>query len=191
MQEKKLYTITIFSENNVGILNLISIVYTRRFINIEGISASTTSIPGIYKTTVLSYSDRETMEKVKSQIEKAIYVVKAFLYTDDEIIFQEVALYKVPTKQMFKRNNLENIIRTYNARILDITPDFIVIEKTGHYNETEMLFKELKSYDIKQFVRSGRVCVTKDPVEHLDAYLAKRDKDFAKMLGTKKADKSK
>ena len=180
-KEIKPYTITVFSENNVGILNLISIVYTRRFINIESISASTTSIPGIYKTTVVSYSDRETMEKVRTQIEKAIYVLKAFLYTDDEILYQEVALYKVPTKNMLEKANLEHIIRKHNARIMDITPDFIVIEKTGHYDETESLFYELKTYDIKQFVRSGRVCVTKDPVEHLDAYLEKREQDMQKL----------
>lgn len=166
---------TVFSENTVGILNLISIVYTRRSINVESISASATSIPGIYKTTVLSHSDRSTMEKVVAQIEKAIYVVKAFLYTDDEIIHQEVALYKVPTQRLMEEKQLEKIIRTHNARVLDITPEFTVIEKTGHRNETETLFRELQKYDIRQFVRSGRVCVTKDTIEHVSEYLRQRD----------------
>lgn len=176
MKEIKPYTLSVFSENTVGILNLISIVYTRRSINVESISASTTAIPGITKTTVLSYSDRETMEKVVAQIEKAIYVVKAYLFTDDEIVHQEVALYKVPTVKLMDEPELENIIRTHNARILEITHDYTVIEKTGHTNETEALFQELKKYDIRQFVRSGRVCVTKDPVEHVSVYLAEREK---------------
>lgn len=179
MKEIKPYTLAIFSENTVGILNLISIVYTRRSINIESISASTTAIPGITKTTVLSYSDRETMEKVIAQIEKAIYVVKAFLFTDDEIVHQEVALYKVPTVKLMDEPELENIIRKHNARILEITHDYTVIEKTGHTEETEALFQELKHYDIRQFVRSGRVCVTKDPVEHVSVYLALRDKELS------------
>ena len=172
------YTVTVFSENTVGILNLISIVYTRRSINVEGISASPSSIPGIFKTTVLSYSDRETMEKVVAQIEKAIYVVKAFLYTDDEIIHQEVALYKVPTSKLMEEKKIEQIIRIHNARILDITPEFTVIEKTGHTDETEALFIELKRYDIRQFVRSGRVCVTKDPMERVTEYLRLRDEEM-------------
>ena len=180
MNEIKPYTLTVFSENTVGILNLISIVYTRRSINVEGISASTTSIPGIFKTTVLSYSDRETMEKVVAQIEKAIYVVKAFLYTDDQIIHQEVALYKVETAKLMGEENLEKIIRDYNARILEITNDFTVLEKTGHSDETEALFQELKKYGLRQFVRSGRVCVTKDPVEHVSVYLEERDKEKEK-----------
>ncbi|MCH5230900.1 MAG: acetolactate synthase small subunit [Muribaculaceae bacterium] len=176
MKEKKPYTLAVFSENTVGILNLISIVYTRRSISVQSISASPTAIPGIYKTTVLSHSDRETMEKVVAQIEKAIYVVKAFLFTDDEIVHQEVALYKVPTVKLMDEPELEHIIRTHNARILEITQDFTVIEKTGHTDETEALFRELQKYDIRQFVRSGRVCVTKDPIEHVTVYLENRDK---------------
>lgn len=178
MKDIKPYTMAVFSENTVGILNLISIVYTRRSINIESITASATAIPGIYKTTVLSYSDRETMEKVVAQIEKAIYVVKAYIFTDDEIIHQELALYKVPTVKLMDVKNLEQIIRKYNARILEITHDYTVIEKTGHPKETEALFEELQNYEIRQFVRSGRVCVTKDPIEHVSVYLAERDSEL-------------
>ncbi|MCH5234563.1 MAG: acetolactate synthase small subunit [Muribaculaceae bacterium] len=177
MNEIKPYTLSVFSENTVGILNLISIVYTRRSINIESVSASTTAIPGIFKTTVLSYSDRETMEKVLVQIEKAIFVVKAYLYTDDQIVHQEVALYKVPTEKLMDEENLEKIIRHHNARILEITSSFTIIEKTGHTDETEALFNELKKYGLLQFVRSGRVCVTKDTIEHVSVYLAQRDRE--------------
>ena len=120
------------------------------------------------------------MEKVVAQIEKAIYVVKAYLYTDDQIVHQEVALYKVDTKQLIDEENLEKIIRHYNARILDITSDFTVIEKTGQSYETEGLFNELKKYGLRQFVRSGRVCVTKDPVEHVSVYLEQRDRENEK-----------
>ena len=175
MKEIKPYTLAVFSENTVGILNLITIVFTRRSISMESISASATVLPGIYKTTVLAYSDRETMEKVIAQIEKAIYVVKAFLFTEDEIIHQEVALYKVGTKELMGEDKLEKIIREYNARVLDITEDYTVIEKTGHTDETEALFNKLKEYGIRQFVRSGRVCVTKDPIEHVNEYLKMRD----------------
>lgn len=176
MQERKLFTVTIFSENTVGILNLIAIVYTRRCINIESISASACSIPGVHKVTVTSWSDRASMIKVVNAIEKIIYVVKAFLYTDDEIVYQEIALYKVPTVRLVDEPELEKIIRRHNARILEITHDYTVLEKTGHNDETEALFEELKAYDITQFVRSGRVCITKDPVEHVTNYLAERDR---------------
>ena len=115
------------------------------------------------------------MEKIVAQIEKEIYVIKAYLYTDEDIIWQEVALYKVSTSCLLNEEFLEKIIRRHNARILDITEDYTVIEKSGHGDETESLFDELKEYGRRQFVRLGPVCVTKDPVEHVLEFLAQRD----------------
>ena len=169
--EKQLFTISVFSENNVGVLNQVTIIFTRRCINLESISASPTSIPGVHKLTFTAYGDRRQTEKVVQQIEKRIDVLKAFLHTDDEIVYQEVALYKVPTDKLLIESNLENIIRHHGARILDITPEYTILEKTGHNDETEALFEELKRYDIRQFVRSGRVTVTKSPIEHVSNYI--------------------
>ena len=104
-------------------------------------------------------------------------MIKALLYTDDDLVYQEVALYKVPTARMLAENHVEEIIRRHGARILDITPEFTVIEKTGHNDETEALFHELKRYDIRQFMRSGRVVVTKSPIEPIDTYLAMRESE--------------
>lgn len=116
------------------------------------------------------------MEKVVKQIEKRIDVLKSFLYTDDEIVYQEVALYKVPTDKLLDEKNLEIIIRNHNARILEITREYTVIEKTGHSDETEALFEELKRYDIRQFVRSGRVAVTKSPIEYVDRFIEEQNR---------------
>lgn len=176
MEEKQLYTVTIFSENRVGLLNQISIIYTRRKLNIESLSVSPSSIKGIHKFTITSYSDRETIEKLVKQVEKRIGVLKSFFYTDDEIIYQEIALYKVPTSNLIEEPNLEKIIRKYNARILEMAKDYTILEKTGHPEETESLFEELKCHDIRQFVRSGRVAVTKDINEYVTMFLEERRK---------------
>lgn len=173
--EKTLYTITVFTENHVGLMNQLSIIFTRRNLNLESISASPCSIPGVHKMTLTCYSDRETLEPVIKQIEKRIEVLRAFLFTDEELIYQEVALYKVPTARLLDSENLEDIIRRHNARILEITRDNTVIEKTGHSNETEALFDELKKYDIRQFVRSGRVAVTKTNVELVDQFIREQE----------------
>lgn len=174
--DKQLFTVTVFSENQVGLLNQISIIYTRRSLNIESLSVSPSSIKGVHKFTITTWSDRETMEKVVQQIEKRIDVLKSFLYTDDEIVYQEVALYKVPTIKLLDEQNLENIIRSNNARILEITHEYTVIEKTGHSDETESLFEQLKRYDIKQFVRSGRVAITKSPIEYVTIFLEEQER---------------
>ena len=143
--DNTLYTVAVFSENRVGLLNQISIIFTRRKLNIESLSVSPSSIKGVHKFTITAYSDEETIEKLVKQIEKRIDVLKAFYYTDNEIVYQEIALYKVPTKNLIEEQNLEKIIRRHNARILEISAEYTAIEKTGHNEETEALFEELNS----------------------------------------------
>ena len=171
MTQEPLYTVTVYSENQVGLLNQISIIFTRRQLNIESLSVSGSAIEGVHKFTITTYSDRETMEKLVKQIEKRIDVLRAFFYTDDEIIFQEVALYKVPTDKLLDDRSIEDLIRKHNARILEVNRTYTVIEKSGHPDETQSLFEELSRYDVMQFVRSGRVAITKSTVEHVSIFL--------------------
>mgnify|MGYP002576435436 FL=1 len=171
MTQQTLYTVTVYSENQVGLLNQISIIFTRQQLNIESLSVSGSAIEGVHKFTITTYSDRETMEKLVKQIEKRIDVLRAFFYTDDEIIFQEVALYKVPTDKLLDDRSIEDLIRKHNARILEVNRTYTVIEKSGHPDETQSLFEELSRYDVMQFVRSGRVAITKSTVEHVSIFL--------------------
>ncbi|MDD5782379.1 MAG: acetolactate synthase small subunit [Muribaculaceae bacterium] len=171
MMEQTLYTITVFTENRVGLLNQISIIFTRRKINIESLSVSPSSIKGVHKFTITAYTDLDTIQKLTKQIEKRIDVLRAYFYTDDEIVYQEIALFKVPTEKLLAEKNLEAIIRRNNARILEITPTYTVVEKTGHSDETEALFNEFNVYGISQFVRSGRVAVTKSDIEYVSDFI--------------------
>lgn len=173
--QQQLFTVTIYSEHCVGLLNQVSIIFTRRCLNIEDVSASRTSVDGIHRLTITVWSERRTMELVVKQIEKRIDVIRCFLYTDNDIIYQEIALYKVDTSKIINEPYLESIIRRHGARILDITTEFTVIEKAGQPWETEALLEQLRPYGIRQFVRSGRVCVTKSPVEAMDLYLAEQE----------------
>ena len=166
MNEKTLYTITIFSENTVGLLNQVTIIFTRRGINIETLSVSPSAIEGIHKFTITAFSDRDTIVKIVKQIDKRIDIVKAYFNVDDDLVYQEIALYKVSTQKLKSLGTIEDIVRRYNARILDLTEVWVVLEKTGHYEETQALFNELKSRTgVLQFIRSGRVAITKSMVE--------------------------
>lgn len=174
MTDNRLYTITIYTENSVSLLNQVSIVFTRRGLNIESISAGPSSIDGVHKYTITCRGERSLLNKVIGQIEKRIDVLRAYLLTDDEIVYQEVALYKVSTQSLLEERNLEGIIRRFNANILEITRDYTVIEKTGHSAETQELLQQLQPYGILQFTRSGRVAVTKSSDEKLTRYLIDR-----------------
>mgnify|MGYP002275841514 CR=1 FL=1 len=123
------------------------------------------------KSFCFCFSDRDTIQKVVQQIEKRIDVLRAFFYTEDEIFYQEVALYKVATEKLLDDSGIEELIRRHNARILEVNRTYTVIEKSGHTEETQQLFEELSKFGVMQFVRSGRVAITKSTVEHVSLFL--------------------
>lgn len=164
------FTITVFSENQTGLLQRIVSVFTRRHINIESLTVSKSSIPGIHRFTIVVFVTEEMVQKLVAQLDKQVDVLKAFHYERDGIVYQEIALYKVPTTAFSNGDHVERLIRAHNARILVIEPEYVVIEKTGHAEETELLLRELETIGIYEFVRSGRVAVVK-AMERLNNYL--------------------
>lgn len=179
--EKKLYTIIIFSENHVGLLNQISIIFTRRGLNIETLSVSPSALEGIHKFTITTYTDENTIEKVVKQIDKRVDIIKSFYNTDEELVYQEIALYKISTDDFIELEFSEELIRKYNIRILEMTKNCVVLEKTGHYNETQGLFDELsQKMKVLQFIRSGRIAITKSKIERLSDILEKYEERWKK-----------
>jgi acetolactate synthase I/III small subunit len=172
---KQEFIISVYSENHIGLLTRITIVFTRRKINIESLTVSESAIKGVYKFTIVIKSTEEQVVKVVGQIEKILDVLKAFHHTNDEMIYQEIALYKVSTESLYENDTIEKVVRSAGARILEITRDYTVIEKTGHKEETQALFEELNKYKVMQFIRSGRVALTRDPIERLSEFLKERD----------------
>jgi acetolactate synthase-1/3 small subunit len=168
------YTISIFSENHIGLLNQVTIILTRRQINIESITASESAVNGVHLLTMVVKTTPDMIRKVEKQFEKLVDVLKVFVHTSDEIICQELALYKVTTKGLMSGNIIENIVRNYHARILEVSPGFMVIEKTGRKAEISELLSKLEPHGVLQFVRSGRVAITRQ-VRELNSYLKEMD----------------
>lgn len=170
---RRLYTVIIFSENTVGLLNQITIIFTRRQLNIETLSVSPSALPGIHKFTITTYADEVMIEKVVKQIDKRVDILKSYYNTDEDLVYQEIALYKLATDKFIRMGGVEDLIRKYNARILEINEDCVVVEMNGHYEETQALFRELSDrIGVLQFIRSGRVAITRSRVERLSDMLA-------------------
>lgn len=167
---KKEFTLTIFSENRVGILKRVIGIISRRHINMESVSSSKSSIDGIHKIIVVIEEEESDVKKVVAQLDKQVDILKAFYYDNSDLVYQEIALYKIPSEAFYNGNEVENLIREHNARILRIEKEYIVIEKTGHEHETELLLTELQKFGIYEFIRSGRIAIVK-PMERLNNYL--------------------
>jgi len=158
---EKQYTISILTEDKPGLLNMVTIVFTRRKLNIDMINVSASEVEGVSRYTIVLTTTKDQVEKVVKQIRKHVDVLGAFVYEENEIHYQEIALYKVPTEIFVGSVEVEKIVRANNARILVIEKDYIVIEKTGHKDETSALFDTLKKFGVLEFVRSGRISVSK------------------------------
>ncbi len=163
------FTVSIFTEDRVGMLNRVTIIFTRRHLNIASITASESEVPGVFRYTIVLNATREQVDKVVGQLEKLVDVLKAFVHEEAEIVHQEIALYKVRNGTLTNAE-VERVIRGNHARVLTVDPQFLVIEKTGHVAETQLLFEQLKPFGILEFARSGRVAVTK-PMKELSTYL--------------------
>ncbi len=174
----KLYTFLIYSENIAGLLSQISAVFTRRQVNIESLNVCASSTPGVHKYTVTSYCTLEMATMLKKQMEKKIDVLQANFFTDEEIFINETCLLKISTPIMLENHNVSRIVRMFNARIVEVNPTYATIEKTGITSDILALFNELNAIEgcVLQFVRSGRIAVTKSKIEKLDNYLAEREK---------------
>lgn len=166
---KKLFTLSVFSENTIGMLARVCVIFTRRHINIESLNVSGSEIKDIYRYTIVVNSTYEEVIKLLGQLEKQVEVIKAFVHADNEIVHQEIALYKIRTGSL-SNEDTERVVRNNHARILAVDPQFMIIEKTGRNDETEALFNELKPFGILEFTRSGRVAITK-PMKELSTYL--------------------
>ena len=173
-----LYTLIIYSENFAGILNQITAVFTRRQVNIESLNVCASSTPGVHKYTITCYCKQEMAEMLCKQIEKKIDVLQANCFVDDEIFILETSLLKLSTPLVLANPEISRIVRRYDARIVEVNPTYTTVEKTGVTSDVLEHFNLLNELGcVLQFVRSGRIAITKSCIERLDQYIAKREEE--------------
>ncbi len=159
---RKEYTITVYTENQIGLINRIAIIFSRRKINIESLNTSPSEVESVHRFTILIHETEDVVRKLCRQIEKQVEVLKVYFNTDDEIVWQELAMYKVPTDEIAEKVKVERLLRMYGARAIVIRKDYTVFETTGHREETEGLIKALEPFGLIEFVRTARVAIIKD-----------------------------
>ena len=158
MEEKKLYTLLVYSENVAGILNQVTAVFTRRQVNIESLNVSASSIPGVHKYTITAWSDEDQIIKIVHQIEKKIDVVKANYFTDDQLFIRESGLYKLATQMVLENPEVSRTIRRYGGSIIEVNPTYTIVMKFGLTEDIISLFRALDTFGcVLQYTRSGRI----------------------------------
>lgn len=175
--EKKLYTLLVYSENIAGILNQITAVFTRRQVNIESLNVSASSIPHVHKYTITAWCYEDQVVKITRQIEKKIDVVKANFFTDEQLFIRETALYKLSTDTVMQNPEVSRTIRRYQASIIEVNPTYVIAMLNGVTEQIIELYRALEQFQcVLQYTRSGRIAVTRGKQEQVSEFLEQRER---------------
>ena len=171
----KRYTVVIYTENQIGILTQVANIFTRHSLNIWTLDASASAVEGIHTITIVTDTSLGTIRQVVRQLEKKVDVMRVFHYSDKDIIHRELALYKVPTGKIISSGNIEELLQSHNAKIIELNNDFTVISKVGTTDQTQKLYESLNEFGVMQFQRSGQITVSRERQEPLQEYLMERE----------------
>ena len=160
MEKKQNFTVSVYTENNVGILNRLSAIFLKRHINIESMTVSKSEIENVHRFTFVVIVPKTLIRKVVGQLEKQIEVIKAFYHTEDEIIYHETALFKISSEHLYDEE-IQDRMKFRRAHIIAITERYFVIEASGFREDIDNMYEKLKPYGLLQFVRSGRIAITR------------------------------
>ncbi len=159
---KQEFTITVYTENQIGLLNRIAIIFSRRKINVESLNTSPSEIESVHRFTIVIHEAEEVVRKLCRQIEKQVDVLKTYYNNNEEIVWQELALYKVATDVIAEKVKVERLLSMYGAKVVVIRKDYTVFEISGHREETDNFIKILEPIGLIEFVRSARIAIIKD-----------------------------
>ena len=160
--ERKEFNITVYTENHVGLLSRISIIFTRRKINIESLNTSPSEVEGIHRFNIVIAENEDVIRKLTRHLEKLTEVIKVYYHSNEDVIWQELAMYKVETEVVADKLSVERLLRMYGARVVVIRRDYTVFEASGHREETDKLISVLQPHGLIEFVRSARVAIIKN-----------------------------
>ena len=178
------FTLSVLTEDKSGLINQLTIIFTKRKININSLNVSVTEVKGVSRFTIVIETSKDMIDNIVKQIRKLIDVLGAFVYEEDQIFYQEIALYKVPKYAIVDGKSIEDLVSKSGARILVIETDYMIIEKTGKARETHDLYQKLEPFGLLEFIRSGRVAISKS-TRKTEAYIKELEASNSNKLSIK------
>jgi len=162
MENRKMYTISVYTENNLGLLNRISGIFLRRHIDIISLNLSKSEIRSIMRFTIVLNTTEIWLIRIVKQIDKQLGVLKTFYHNDEETVFLNIALFKMKASSNFGKSDQDIFMTNFGCDVVEVTPTYVILSKQGKSEEIDELYDHLKPFGILQFVQSGRVSVSKD-----------------------------
>ncbi len=152
------HTISLLVENKPGVLHRIAGLFSRRGYNIASLTVGPTEIPEYSRMTIVVRLSSKPVEQVVRQVQKLVPVVEVRELSAQDLIERELMLVKIRTPE---RNHAElrALAETYEATIVDVSPDALVVEASGTAGKLDALEERLRAFGIQEVCRSGRIAL--------------------------------
>jgi len=149
-------TFAVYVDNKPGVLNRVASLIRRRAFNIESLTVGHTETPGVSRMTIVIDTDERGARLVEANLYKLIPVRRVDNITRQPTIARDLAMIKVAAAGD-ARTQVMQLVDVYRARIVDVSPDSLIIETTGTEDKIDSLVEVLRPYGVIEMVRTGRV----------------------------------
>ena len=149
-------TFAVYVDNKPGVLNRVASLFRRRAYNIESLTVGHTETQGISRMTIVVDTDERGARLVEANLYKLIPVRRVDNITKLSTIARDLAMIKVSATGD-ARTHVMQLVDVYRARIVDVSPDSLVVETTGTEDKIDSLLDVLRPYGVVEMVRTGRV----------------------------------
>ncbi len=159
MSEKmKKRWISLFVENQVGVLAKISGLFSGKSYNMDSLTVGTTEDPTVSRMTIATVSDDETFEQIKKQLNRLVEVIKVIDFTDKVVRMKEIMYVKVKKLNREEKTEAFQIAQTFKAKVSDYGPDSMLLEFVQPASNNDAVVKFLKEeFKSIEVVRGGNV----------------------------------
>ena len=154
------HTISLYVANKPGVLIRVALLFSRRGFNIDSLVVSETEDPGFSRMNIVAKGDRTTLEQILKQLNKLVDVVHARDYAFEDVIQKELALVKIDCPPERRAEALQ-VIETFKAKTIDLTETTLAVEVTGNSEKLDALETMLRSFHIREMVRTGKVLMAR------------------------------
>jgi acetolactate synthase-1/3 small subunit len=156
------HTLSVLVEDQPGVLARIAGLFSRRGFNIESLAVGPTERAGVSRMTIMVNVADLPLEQVTKQLNKLVNVLKIVELEPASSVQRELLLVKVRADPETRSQVLETV-QLFRAKVVDVSPDSVVIEATGNADKLEALLRVLEPFGIKELVQSGMVAVGRGP----------------------------
>ena len=153
-------TISVLVENQAGVLNKITGLFSRRAFNIESLAVGVTDDPSISRITIIVDSGNSVVEQVEKQLNKLVEVIKVRVIEEDKMIGRELMIIKVNATTK-TRPDIMNVCQIMGGKIDDISPTSMTLELSDTTERVELFQSLLRPFSILEVVRTGMIAVQK------------------------------